>query len=306
MDDLLQLSERPAASELYMLAGWRQWADAGAVSSGLPEYLIDQTGARKIGDIRADSFYLFQLPGTQHFLRPEIKLEHGHRQELRKHRNEIYYSENKGKGLVIFLGDEPHLNEERYADVFFNMVKELGIKRVVAVGGVYAAVPYDKDREISCTYSLPRMQKELAEYAVHFSGYEGGATIGSFLTERAEQTETEYLVFHAMVPMYDLSELSEQLESMMIEQDWKGWYDLTRRINHMFKLGLDLSDLEEHAQELTESVRKQVDELEAKSPETGIRSYVDKLAESFPDTSFMPLDDAWERGLGDLLEGMDK
>ena len=53
MDELIELSERPASEELYMIAGWHQWADAGAISSGLPKYLIDQTGARKIGTIKS-------------------------------------------------------------------------------------------------------------------------------------------------------------------------------------------------------------------------------------------------------------
>src|SRR5690606_5346996 len=64
MPDRVEIWEKPAAPEVYMLAGWRQWADAGSVSSGLPQYLIQQTGARKIGQIRPDGFYLFQIPGT--------------------------------------------------------------------------------------------------------------------------------------------------------------------------------------------------------------------------------------------------
>jgi len=61
----------------YMIAGWHEWADAGAVSSGLPQYLIDETRARKIGEIAPDGFYLFQIPGTHHLLRPVVQLEEG-------------------------------------------------------------------------------------------------------------------------------------------------------------------------------------------------------------------------------------
>ena len=154
MDDLVELWEKPVAEEKYMIAGWRQWADAGDVSSGLPQYLIEQTGARKIGEIKHDGFYLFQVPGTHHFMRPEIKLSEGYRQELRSQQNEFFYADFDRKGLLIFLGDEPHLNVERYAEAFFDVVKELGVRRVVAVGGVYGAMPYDKDREVSCVYSL--------------------------------------------------------------------------------------------------------------------------------------------------------
>ena len=74
MNDVFDLWDLPAASEVALIAGWHQWADAGNVSSGLPQYLIDTLEARKIGVIQPEGFYLFQMPGTHHFFRPEIKL----------------------------------------------------------------------------------------------------------------------------------------------------------------------------------------------------------------------------------------
>ncbi len=301
MDDLLELDEKPFAREVYMIAGWRQWADAGSISSELPQYLIDQMRARKIGEIKSDSFYLFQFPGTHHLLRPEIKLVEGHREELRSPKNEIFYAGDGEKGLVIFLGDEPHLNIARYAKVFFNLVQELGIKRVSAVGGVYGAVPYDKDRQLSCIYSLDHMKQELTEYAVSFSNYEGGATIGSYLSDRAELLGIEYLVLYGFVPMYDFSQLSSELKGLMIEEDYKAWYDILTRLNHMFNLGLDLAELEQDARELTASVTTQLAELQSQAPEAAIQDYLNQVNESFDETSYLPLDDAWEKGLDDIL-----
>src|SRR5690349_17887564 len=158
MDDLVELLEKPRAEEIYMIAGWHQWADAGAVSSELPQYLIDQTHARRIGRIKSDPFYLFQIPGTHDFLRPQIKFVNGHRRSLVLHKNEVFYSGNDRIGLVIFLGEEPHIGGERYSEAFFNVARELGVKRVGALGGVYGSMPYDRDREVSCVYSLPHMK----------------------------------------------------------------------------------------------------------------------------------------------------
>jgi proteasome assembly chaperone (PAC2) family protein len=302
MDNLVELTEKPVAKETYLIAGWRQWADAGNVSSALPRHLIDQLAARQIGQIRSDPFYIFQIPGAQHLLRPEIKLQDGYRTELQSRKNEIFYSGDARKGLVIFLGDEPHLNAERYADAFFNVATELNVKRIVAVGGVYAPVPYDKDRQISCTFSLPKMKKELDDYAVQFSDYEGGVSIGSYLADRAEQLGIEYLVFYAMVPMYDLSALSPLVEAITIGNDFKAWYDLMRRLSHMFKLGLDLSDLEEKSRELVRSVGKQIEALEEQVPKAQVREYLEKVNAGFSEMSFMPLDDAWEAGLRDIFK----
>src|SRR5215216_1535657 len=99
MNDLVALREKPMAEEIYMIAGWQQWADAGAVSSGLPPYLIEQTQARKIGEIKSESFYLYQVPGAHHLFRPVIKLEDGYRTELRHPKNEFYYMGDRHKGL---------------------------------------------------------------------------------------------------------------------------------------------------------------------------------------------------------------
>jgi predicted ATP-grasp superfamily ATP-dependent carboligase len=307
MNDLVELWEKPAAEEKYMIAGWHQWADAGAISSGLPQYLIEQTGARKIGEIESDGFYLFQIPGTHHFLRPEIKLEEGYRQELKVPQNELFYAGNDKKGLVIFLGDEPHLHVNRYAAAFFDAVETLNVRRVAAVGGVYGPMPYDKDREVSCVYSLRGMKEELAEYAIKFSNYEGGTTIGTYFVDKAEQREIEFLIFYAFVPAYDFSRLSINLQQqgVRIENDFKAWYDLMRRFNHMFKLGLDLSDLEKQSDELIASMDAKIDELARTMPQLKVKEYLAKLAEDFTETSFMPLDDVWERELGDLLEDMD-
>ncbi len=305
MDDLVEFWEKPVADEIHMIVGWHQWADAGAISSGLPQYLIEQTEARRIGEMKPDGFYLFQIPGTHHFLRPEIKLDEGYREELKTRKNEFFYSGNDSKGLVIFLGEEPHLNVELYAEAFFHAVKELRVIRVVAVGGVYGAVPHDRDREVSCVYSLPEMKDELAEYAVKFSNYEGGTTIGTYLVDRAEQSDVEFLVFYALVPAYDLSQLSTHLQGMRIENDFKAWYDLTRRLNHMFNLGIDLSDLERRSDELISSMDHKIDELDRAMPQLKVREYVESLSRDFDEMPFMPLGEVWERELGNLFQNME-
>lgn len=305
MNNQLELWEKPTAREIYMIVGWQQWADAGSISSELPQYLIEHTGARKIGEIKPAGFYLFQIPGTHHFLRPEIKLKEGHTKALSHRKNEFFYTGDEQKGLVIFLGSEPHLNAEQYGDALFEAAQTLGVKKMSAVGGVYGPMPYDKDRDISCAYSLPHMKAGLEEYAVRFSNYEGGATIGSFLLSQAEEKGLEFFVMYAFVPAYDLSQLSSLLQGIRIENDYKAWYDLLRRLNHMFDLGLDLSELEQFSHELILSMDSKIEALEKEMPQLKVKDYLRNLTEDFNEMSFMPLDDVWERELGDLLDDMD-
>ncbi len=306
MQSLIHLWEKPTAKEIVMIAGWRQWADAGSISSTLPEYLIEQTGARKIGSILEGGYYLFQLPGTHHLLRPVIRLEEGYRQSFEVKRNEFYYAGNDNKGLIIFLGDEPHLNIEKYADSFFQAIRDLQITHVVGLGGVYGPMPYDKARDISGIYSLPEMKAPLESYNIRFSNYEGGATIGSYLIDRAEREKVNFLELYAFVPAYDFAQSNSVPQGIQIEQDYKAWHDLMRRINHWLGLSLNLSDLEEQANNLITTMDEQVTELEKKMPQLHVREYLDNLSQDFAERPFDPLADVWEEEFRDLFKDMDE
>lgn len=116
MPDCVDLWEQPKAEKMYMIAGWRQWADGGAVSSGLPEYLVELLDAREISqEFRPDGFYLFQFPGTHDLVRPVIRFNEGYPEALDVPENRIYYAESNQRGLVILIGDEPQMDMKQYA-----------------------------------------------------------------------------------------------------------------------------------------------------------------------------------------------
>lgn len=300
----LELLERPTAKEIYMLAGWRQWADAGSVSSGLPQYLVETLGARKIGHIKPNGFYLFQTQVSQFLFRPQVRFENGYRTSIRKPTNEVYYwaNEDDSKGLIIFLGDEPHMNVDEYVEAFFSIAQQLKVKRVVSVGGIYASVPFDKDRHFSCSYSLLGMKDELSEYVVNFSNYEGGVSLGSYMNDRAEGLNIEYFTLYAFVPMYDFSQLAQKSQNMSIENDYRAWHEVLLRLNHMFGLRLDLTELSRDSSRLTEQLHEHVAELSRQHPSFPINDYMTRIAENFEERSFTKLDDVWEDALRDFDE----
>ncbi len=303
-DQLVELFERPQAEEIFMIAGWRQWADAGNVSSGLPQYLITKLGARKVGRIKPDGFYLFQTPVSQFLFRPHFKFVEGYRKEVTFHRNEAFYWENGQRGLVIFIGDEPHMNVERYAEAFFDLARALNVRRIAATGGVYALVPFDKHRTFSVTYAMPHMKEELAEYAVSFSNYEGGVSIGSYLEDHAERVGQEYFAMYALVPAYDFSQFiyRDQTSPITIENDYQAWHDAMIRLNHMFKLGIDLTELAEKSAEAAAQMREAVEKLARQLPHAPIKEWLAKLEADFVEMPFTKLDDVWEDALSDILK----
>lgn len=302
MPDSVELIEQPQAEEMYMLLGWRQWADAGSTSSGLPQYLIEQTSARKIGSIHPDGFYLFQIPGTHDLVRPIVKFDQGYPESLEIQRNELFYTEIEQKGLIIFLGDEPQLDIERYTQSLLQIAGTFQVKRLISLGGVYGELPYNKDRMVSSIYSLKSLKVELEELAVNLSDYHGGASVGSYICRRAGERGLEFVSLFAFVPAYDFSTVSQVANSIRIENDYMAWLGILQRIKHMINIDLDLSDLEKKSGELVELFDTKIDELDRESPQLGIRDYLNKLSDEFVPTTFTPLDDVWEQELRRLFD----
>ncbi len=300
MDELLILDEIPRSREMYMIAGWEQWADAGNISSGLPQYLIDHMDARRIGSIVSDPFYLFQFPGTHHLLRPIVTLEEGMVKDLEEPRNEFYFAGNEEKGLIIFVGNEPHLGLKRYTRMLLDTAEATGVKRIITLGGVYGSIPYDKDRDVSCAYSLATMSQELVDYAVRFSNYEGGSTVGTYMIHAAAQRDMEALAFYGFVPAYDFSHLDNNNQILRVDNDFRAWYEIMRRVNFMVRLGIDLSDLARRSDDLNTSIEEEIDKLASEIPQ--LRGFLAQLTVDYKERPFMPLDSIWADELGDILD----
>lgn len=304
MADQFDIWEYPSEDEVYLLAGWRQWVDGGAISSGLPYYLIEQTNAVKIGEINSDNCYLFQLPVTQGFFRPIIKHKNGFPETLHNKQNEFFYAKVNGKAIIYFIGDEPHLNPEIYVQNFLAAIKALKVKRTILFGGIYAEVPYDLDRHIHSIYSMRHLKNVLDNYAVTFSDYQGGASIGSYICKRAGEQELEMIGMYAFCPMLQLPNFNRAADTLHIDNDYKAWLDVMSRVDHMLDLNLDLTDLEDKTQEMMEDLEKRIDEVDRNNPDIGLKEYIDRLSQSFTGQTFSPLDDIWQDALRNIDDNL--
>ena len=303
MAETLQFREVPQAEHMYMIVGWHQWADGGAMSSGLPRWLAQENNARKIGSISPDGFYLFQIPGTHDLVRPVIQFNDGYPESLESPRNDFYYTGNAERGVVIFIGDEPHLDVERYTAALLDAAQRLKVERIITLGGVYGELPYDKERMVSSIYSLPHLKRELDQMAVNLSDYHGGASIGSYLCRRAGERNMECVGFYASVPTYDFSGVEQIGNSIRIENDFMAWHTVMRRINYMLKTGFDLTELEEKSLKLIEAIEAKIDHLDNLAPEVQVREYMARLADAFEEQPFVePLANVWEDELRRLFD----
>ena len=305
MSETLEIWDKPKSKEIYMLAGWRQWVDGGKISSGLPYYLMKHYGAKKIGEIRPDGFYLFQLPGTQDMLRPVVRHKDGVPVSLQERRNEFYYAEVDGRGVVFFIGDEPHLDIERYTEAFLEFINKLKIKRTVIFGGIYGEVPYDKERIVSSIFSTESLREEVSNLVVNLSSYSGGASIGSVVTKRAGEQDIELIGLYTFSPIFQFATMERGHETVHIEKDYLAWLGVMRRVIHMLNIDFDLSDLEKRSERMIRKLDARMEELDKKNPEIGVAEYIQHLSDDFDEADFTPLEDVWQdelKRLGNILD----
>jgi len=282
-NDLLVLEKEAIKPEkpTFMVAGFNQWANAGDVSSGIPEYLIEKFNARKVGHIRKGDFYIFQLPGSQFMFRPPIKHVEGHEEDYQEEPiNDFHYTEIGGKGLVIFIGTEPNQHEDVYVNTLLDGAKELGVKRIIVPAGVGGEVPFDRERRIGCTYSLKQMQEELNNYALTFSNYSRNATIGMVINHYSKERGIESVRMSARTPSYQIP--------LTTSSDKRAMYDILRRIRYMFDINLDLSDLEKESKQQVSDFENALKKLYIGNPEleSQIATYMDQIGEGFVELRF--------------------
>jgi predicted ATP-grasp superfamily ATP-dependent carboligase len=282
-DDLLVLEKDivEPGKAAYMIAGFNQWANAGNVSSGIPEYLIEKLQARKIGRIRKGDFYIFQLPISHYLFRPSVKYVEGYEEDYQEEpTNDFHYAEIDGKVLIIFIGTEPNQREDVYVNTLLDAAVELGVKRIVIPAGVGGEVPFDKERLVSCTYSLKHMQEELKTYAVTFSNYGRNATMGMVINHLCKGRAIEAVRLSARTPSYELQ--------LAISTDNRAIYDILRRVRYMLGIDLDLSDLERESKQQNAEFQDTVKRLCIDNPELEpqITKYLEQIEKEFNEVRF--------------------
>ena len=262
-EDLFTFTDKPEAS--YLLAGWRrQWSNGGRISSGLPRYLIEKNGGRQVGQFSEyvnRMCYPFQVAGTHDAFRPSAAFNEGLPSVAMSRQNSFY---EIGSGLLVFLGEEPWYRLDIYAEAFFSAIKELGVEQTVAVEGVNGPAPPDLERRITCVYSRAEMREQLERHGVQFSSYGSrgrqGPTIGMALVSVAHYQYPDVRMFRmgAMAPMYPF--MTSNNNQLGITQDHRAYYDILRRLRSIFKIEMDLSELEQmgnrESQELLDNLER--------------------------------------------------
>lgn len=275
---MLILDERPTPPPQFMIAGFEQWADAGNVSSGIPRYLAESCHARHIGRLERGNCYLFQLPGRQGQFRPPVEYRDGIEVSYQADPDNEFFYAPEGSGLVLFTGTEPLQREEQYAAALLDGAAELGVRRIVIAEGVGNAVPFNKQRKVTASYSMPHLRYELEKLAVSFSDYKGAATIGMVLAHYAQKRGQELVRLTVFVPYYPQIGLG-------IREDWQAYADVLRRVQYLADIRFELADIERRGTEIMNEIKRYIDQTAIANPQ--VKDLMKTIEEQFDGVPFV-------------------
>jgi proteasome assembly chaperone (PAC2) family protein len=274
MDKRGNIAKRPELRHPYMVCGISGWVDGGEAATGSIQYLVRKLEAKGFAEIPTNRFHIFQVPG-QLSLRPHIRIEDGILKEHRFPQNQFFYwvNPNADNDLILFLGTEPNLNWEEYADAILSVAEELAVIRIYLLGGVLDKTPHTREPGVSCACSSDQLKEEMRKYSVQFSNYEGPGSFSTTLLRICQDRQGQMVSLTTRATYYPEFDI-------IIPHNPKAIRAVVSRLNHLLCLNLDISDLD-----------KQAEEFEAKlsfmaSQNPSFRTYVEELEKDFIEVKY--------------------
>jgi len=282
----LVFTDNPRLKQPSMVCGISGWVDGGEAATGTVKYLVGKLGARKFAEIPIEKFHIFQVPG-QIAQRPRIKIEDGILKEHHFPTNQFFYWINPDRmhDLILFLGTEPHLNWEEYAQAILAVAEKHDVGRIYSLGGVLDRTPHTREPNISCLCSSYELRYEMQKYGMQFTSYEGPGSFGTTLLHLCKNRGLPAVTLIARAtyyPEYDI----------VIPHNPKSIRAVIKRLNSLLHLDLDISDL-----------NTQVEEFEGKlqfmaSHNHEFHAYVEKLEKEYVEVKHEePLEISAEEGV---------
>ncbi|HXL01668.1 MAG TPA: PAC2 family protein [Candidatus Atribacteria bacterium] len=245
--DKLTIYQRPLLSNPSLLIGFTGWMDGGDVSSGSVAYLQKKFAAEMIAEIDPQDFYLFNFPGSMEEVaqfRPYTSIKEGIVTEFHYPQNQLFCASKEN--LLLFLGKEPNMKWNEYAENIFALGKEFGVKRIYFIGSVSGLIPHTREPRVSCSVSDEKLKEELKDYNFRFNDYEGPASITTLLTLMASHRGIEMINLVVEIPMYIQATNPRGISSVL------------RILSSLLNLPLVGEDLENMREEFDRSVEKLV------------------------------------------------
>jgi proteasome assembly chaperone (PAC2) family protein len=249
----LNVSFRPELRRPVLVASFRGWNDGGQGASLAGGYLAKQWGAARFAEIDAESFYDFQAT------RPHVSLDEGMMRKLDWPDNGFFHASIPGtsRDAVILLGTEPNLRWKTFSGLVLGLARDLGVERTVTFGSLLADVPHTRPAPVTAAATDAELMEELG---LEPSRYEGPTGIVGVLLDACRNDGISSLSLWAAVPHY-----------VSLAPSPRAALALVRRFGELLQVDVDVTELEQAADEYSEQVS------EAVSSDADTASYVEEL-----------------------------
>jgi proteasome assembly chaperone (PAC2) family protein len=273
-----------------MLLALDGWMNGGLVSTGTVRSLMNGRKITEIAKIDSDPFYIYNFPGSMEIaavFRPHVQHKEGFVTDLRIPEN-IFHCDAENN-LVFFLGQEPNLKWQAFADAIFDLAERVGIKQIMFIGSFGGTVPHTRDPRLFGTISHEHLRSRLLDHHVRLSDYEGPCGFSTILVAQAPGHNIEMTSLVAEIPGY-----LQGLNPLSIEA-------VTRRLSALLDLPVDFDRLRSASNEWEAEVSEAVEHDEK------LAATVRKLEEQYDNELIgvvMPIDED-EQGeeIGEEIEG---
>jgi len=260
----LKFLARPRLHRGTLLLAFTGWMDGGLVSTGTVRRLMEERDVQEIARIDPDPFSIYNFPGPMEvatLFRPAAKFDDGVLVELQFPQNVFHC--DAAASLVFFLGHEPNLRWQEFADCIFTLAVQTGITRIIFMGSFGGTVPHTREPRLFGSVSDPRLKPLLKEHDVQLSSYEGPSGFSTLLLAQAPTHGIEMLSLVAEIPGY-----LQGINPLSIEA-------ITRRLARLINQPVDFAPL----RAASNAWETQVTEAVQKDPE--LAATVRKLEERY-------------------------
>jgi proteasome assembly chaperone (PAC2) family protein len=248
----LNIFNRPKLKEPRLLIGFSGWMDGGDVSTGTVKCFIEKLGAQKFATINPEGFYIYNFPGMMEvtaLFRPHSKVEEGLITSFEVPADAFFASEEAD--LIFFLGKEPNLLWEEFADCILSLCSQFGVKMLYFIGSVAGLVPHTREPRLFCSVSDAKLKETFQHYGVKFTTYEGPASFITYLTTRCNEQDLHLVSLVATIPAYVQGSNPKCIETV------------TRRLTGMLGVEINLDDMEA----VSDEFEKKLNDVVQQQPE---------------------------------------
>ena len=231
----------------YLIAGFGGWPNGGNVSTDTVDFLQSTLQAELIGEITSDDLYIYSSPTLAS--RPVTVISEGVLESLRFPSNTLFACQRPGAAhdLLLLQGIEPDLHWQQFADAIVECLQAFKAQRLYTIGGYLDYAPHTRMPRLSAVVTHAALKDELEAYDVDLTDYEGPTSIQSYLLAACRAHDIEGVSLWGGAPSYVQGSYPRLTHAML------------QFLSQLWRLPLDLEEIEEQTSELDATLREQID-----------------------------------------------